>query len=77
MARTTTQKAILKPDAGNTTDTIKNSIVKSRKRVSLDEFAIVNGLRPEIKAGFKVWLKGQYFHFEDEWKKLFEDYNNR
>ena len=77
MARTTTQKAILKPDVGNATDTVKSSIVKSRKRVSLDEFAIVNGLSPEIKAGFKVWLKGQYFHFEDEWKKLFEDYNNR
>lgn len=77
MARTTTQKAILKSDARNTTDIVKRSIVKSRKRVSLDEFAIVNGLRPEIKAGFKVWLKGQYFHFEDEWKKLFEDYNNR
>ena len=31
----------------------------------------------EVKAGFKAWLKGQYFHFDEEWKTLFEQYSNR
>lgn len=50
---------------------------KSRKRTSLQEFAFVNNLRPEILAGFKAWLNGDLFHFEDEWKKLFNKYQNR
>lgn len=63
-----TRKAILKTE---------NTIKKSRKRTSLDEFAIVNNLRPEVKAGFKAWLNGDYYHFDDEWKELFENYNRR
>lgn len=55
----------------------KKPFVKSRRRTSLDEFAVVNQLRPEVKAGFKAWLKGQYFHFDEEWKTLFENYQNR
>lgn len=50
---------------------------KSRKRTSLQEFAFVNKLRPEILAGFKAWLNGGNFHFDDEWKTLFEQYRNR
>lgn len=67
----TPQKAIL--NTSNTPETFK----KSRKRTSLDEFAAVNNLRPEIKAGFKAWLNGQYFHFDEEWNKLFEQYSDR
>lgn len=58
-------------------DSEKIPFEKSRKRTSLEEFAKVNKLRSEIKAGFKVWLKGQYYHFDDEWKRLFEEYKNR
>jgi len=54
-----------------------NSIVKSRKRTSLDEFAHRIHLRPEIKAGFKAWLRGQYFAFDNEWEQLYNDYTNR
>jgi len=67
----TPQKAIL--STSKTTETFQ----KSRKRTSLDEFAAVNNLRPEVKAGFRAWLKGQYFHFEEEWKTLFEQYSDR
>lgn len=52
-------------------------IVKSKRKTSLDEFALVKGLREEEKAGFKAWLKGEYFHFDKEWKELFIKYKNR
>lgn len=55
----------------------KRVVPKSRRRTSLDEFAVVNNLRAEVKAGFKVWLEGNLFHFDDEWMQLFEDYQNR
>lgn len=78
MARTTTQKAILKTDTEKTAPEKQNKpFSKSRKRTSLDEFAITHGLRPEVKAGFKAWLQGQYFHFDDEWQDLFKKYTNR
>lgn len=83
MARTSTQKAILKSDTDKIAPDkiekpdVEKTISKSRKRTSLDEFAIVNGLRPEVKAGFRAWLRGQYFHFDEEWKELFEKYKNR
>lgn len=67
----TVQKAIL------STSQQAEPFKKSRKRVSLDEFACVNNLRPEIKAGFKAWLNGEYYHFDEEWNKLFEQYSNR
>ena len=54
-----------------------NGVVKSRKKTSLKEFALNKHLRPEIKAGFRVWLKGDEFHFDDEWEKLFYEYNHR
>lgn len=54
-----------------------NTVVKSRKRTSLDEFAHRARIRPEIKAGFRAWLRGQHFAFDDEWEQLFKDYNNR
>lgn len=82
MTRATTQKAILTTDAEETavskaTRTTAKKFSKSRKRTSLDEFSIVNNLRPEVKAGFKAWLEGKYFHFDNEWKNLFEEYSNR
>lgn len=79
MARTTTQKAILKTDVEKTAPEKQNkpTISKSRKRTSLEEFAAINQLRPEVKAGFKVWLNGQYFHFDEEWQDLFKQYKNR
>lgn len=52
-------------------------IVKSRKRTSLDEFAHRTRMRPEIKAGFRAWMRGQHFAFDNEWEQLFNDYNNR
>lgn len=60
-----------------TSDTTKTTIVKSRKRTSLEEFSRKVRLRPEIKAGFKAWLNGRYFAFDDEWEQLFNDYRNR
>ena len=54
-----------------------NGVVKSRKKTSLTEYALVNKLRPEILAGFKVWLGGTQFCFDNEWDKLFREYNNR
>lgn len=54
-----------------------NSIVKSRKRTSLDEFAHRTRMRPEIKAGFRAWMRGQHFAFDNEWQQLFNEYNNR
>ena len=83
MARISTQKAILKSDTERTAPDniekpdVKKIISKSRKKTSLNEFALVNNLRPEIKAGFKAWLKGEYYHFDNEWKELFEKYTNR
>lgn len=81
MPKASAQKAILNSDAEKTApDTLEKpekTISKSRKKTSLDEFALVTNLRPEIKAGFKAWLKGQYYHFDNEWKELFEKYNNR
>lgn len=78
----TAQKPILKSDVENTAPdknkkTVVKNITKSRKKTSLDEFSIVNNLRPEVKAGFKAWLQGQYFHFDAEWKTLFEKYKSR
>lgn len=55
----------------------KETIIKSRKKMSFNEFCVIKNLRVEVKAGFEVWLKGEYFHFEDEWNRLFEDYTNR
>lgn len=83
MAKTVTSKPILNTDVESTApDTARKStksvtISKSRKRTSLEEFSVVNNLRPEVKAGFKAWLKGEYFHFDPEWEELFEEYKNR
>lgn len=52
-------------------------IVKSRRKTSLDEFAQSSNLRPEIKAGFKAWLRGKIFQFDEDWITLFEQYKNR
>lgn len=74
-----TQKPILETDvkASQVSTPKKTAPKKSRKRVSIDEYAIVNDLRPEVKAGFKAWLKGNIFHFDEEWDALFEQYKNR
>lgn len=56
---------------------IKETPKKSRRKMSLEEFSVINNLRPEVKAGFKVWLNGEYFHFEKEWEELFDKYMNR
>lgn len=72
------KKAESNTDAVSASSTIKTEpFVKSRKRTSLDEFAITHRLRPEMKAGFKVWLKGELHHFDDEWETLFKNYTNR
>lgn len=54
-----------------------NGVVKSRRKTSLKEFSINKSLRPEVVAGFKVWLGGSNFHFDDEWEKLLYEYNHR
>lgn len=82
MAKAVTQKPILKSDVESTApDTVKKktttSIRKSRRKTSIEEFALTKNLRPEFVAGFKAWLKGQYFHFDEEWEKLYEEYKNR
>lgn len=86
MAAKTTKKVIQQPILNSDVESTapdKNNvqstsiISKSRRRTSLEEFALTKNLRPEIQAGFKAWLKGQYFHFESEWEELFESYTNR
>ena len=57
--------------------TFNEPVGKSRKRTSFEEFCVVNRIRPEIKAGFRIWLKGNYFHFDDEWARLYTQYKNR
>ena len=75
------QKTILNSDVDSTapdiTEKTTPTISKSRIRTSLDEFALVKNLRPEVQAGFKAWLKGEYFHFDEEWETLYENYSNR
>lgn len=81
-----TQKSTLVDnDVKSTEETIDKtiqtelSVSKSRRKTSLDEFALVNNLRPEHKAGFAAWLKnhGGNFHFNDEWDDLYIQYTNR
>ena len=76
---TFTAQSVVSSDNSKNVKTPKTtkSIVKSRKRTSLDEFAHRIHLRPEIKAGFKAWLKGTYFAFDNEWEQLYYDYTNR
>lgn len=71
MAVKTSPKAILTGNGNN------KPFTKSRKRTSLAEFAFVNNIRPEVIAGFKVWLKGDLYHFDNEWEFLFKEYSNR
>ena len=59
------------------TTTKTNNIVKSRARTSFKEFVFKKQLRPEVKAGFKAWLRGNYFYFDDEWEQKFNEYCNR
>lgn len=68
-----------KKTSGSKKTQSNSSISKSRRRTSLDEFAIVNELRPEYKAGFAAWLRehGGNFHFDDEWNELYKQYTNR
>lgn len=79
MAKTITQSPILNTDVESTApDKNKKTVInKSRRRTSLNEFCIVNNIRPEVRAGFKVWLKGELFHFDDEWLELYNNYTNR
>ena len=79
-----TQEVILQTDDKSATTAVapkktnaKAKFRKSRKRTSLNEFAIVNDIRPEVIAGFRIWLKGDDFHFDDEWDVLFQEYMNR
>lgn len=81
MAKAVTQKPILKSDVESTAPETKKKtttpIRKSRRKTSIEEFALTKNLRPEFVAGFKAWLNGQYFHFDEEWEKLYENYKNR
>lgn len=61
----------------NETTPVKDTVVKSRRKTSLSEFAMIKNLRPEVIAGFKVWLNGELFHFDAEWDELLEKYQNR
>lgn len=83
-AKEAEQKAILSEDtqspAVSEVKTPPKKVKKSRRRVSLEEFSVVNNLRPEVKAGFKAWLKiskNGIFHFDEEWEKLYKEYQNR
>lgn len=58
-------------------ETTRTAPRKSRKKITLKEFALYENLRPEFIAGFKIWLDGQYFFFRDEWKEKLEEYKNR
>lgn len=73
----TKQKPILELDESNESIESTSDFVKSRRRTSLEEFALTQNIRPEIQAGFKAWLKGDNFHFDEEWDTLFESYTNR
>ena len=64
------------PDSIVNTSSTKN-FVKSRKRTSFKEFVIKKRLRPEVIAGFKVWLKGQFHFFDNEWEEKFHEYTHR
>lgn len=64
-------------DVSHANKPARHKFVKSRKRTSFEEFCIVNHIRPEMKAGFSIWLKGKFFHFDDEWKILYNKYLNR
>lgn len=64
-----------KPKKGKKIEEVE--FVKSKRRTSFDEYILINSIRPEIAAGFKVWLKGELFHTDGEWNKIFEDYKNR
>lgn len=82
MAKAVSQKPILKSDVESTApETTKKKtttpIRKSRRKTSLEEFALTKNLRIEFVAGFKAWLKGQYFHFDEEWEELLKKYKNR
>ena len=78
LSKNVTQQPILNTDVKSTApEAIKKPVRKSRRKTSLDEFAIVNNIRPEVKAGFKSWLKGENFHFDSEWSELFKQYQNR
>ena len=69
---TTVSTVVHKPNVTKT-----NGFIKSRQRTSFKEFVIRKKLRPEVRAGFKVWLKGQLHHFDDEWEHKFNEYVNR
>lgn len=69
--------AVSNKETKTTTSAKKNTVKKSRRRTSLDEFAITKGLRPEVKAGLKTYLKGETFHFDEDWDKIYNEYRNR
>lgn len=54
-----------------------NKPIKSRRRTSFKEFTLKKELRPEVIAGFRVWLKGTMFLFDDEWEQKYNEYCNR
>lgn len=76
---TVNQKAILSVDESETSSNDKTAkkISKSRRKTSLDEFSLRKSLRPEVKAGFRVWLRGDEHHFDNEWEDLFKTYMSR
>ena len=59
------------------TNTQTNNFIKSRRRTSFKEFTLIKELRPEVKAGFRAWLKGTMFLFDDEWERKYDEYCNR
>lgn len=73
---TDTSKTAVASKVTNTPKTNK-PIVKSRKKTSLAEFALRKNMRREVLAGFKVWLHGDKFFFDDEWNRKFQEYINR
>ena len=64
-------------DVSQTVSQTYHSIEKSQQKTSFEEFCIVNRIRPEVRAGFKVWLKGKFHHFDEDWARIFYQYLTR
>ena len=78
MMSTNTSDTITENTVNKVTNRPKtNGIVKSRARTSFKEFALKKDLRPEVQAGFKAWLRGDMFFFDNEWEQKFNEYFNR
>jgi len=74
MASTSTGKTASNQILDNSSD---KPFQKSRRRTPLREFIVLHHIRPEVAAGFRVWLQGDDYHFDDEWDTLLQSYLSR